>query len=143
VPIGQRTIVRVSGQILLKPLALRGTGPASTGVATIRVQCDQVPGANVETVVALALVAGRRSEISKVTVRGGIRARTIRAARGKVLVVPHRGTCDRFDTPPTQIIGLQPGLIASAVILIISQQQDSRQIGIDKQIRSVPLPTGV
>ncbi len=81
-----------------------------------------MPGANVEAVVTLRRTAGSRPKIFEVPGGTRIGVCTVSAARGEVLVIPNRGTRDRFDTPPTQIIGLQPGLITSTVVLIISQQ---------------------
>lgn len=59
VPEGQRAKIRMRGQILQKPLSLWRTGATSTDVPTIRVQCNKMPGANVEAVVTLRGTASR------------------------------------------------------------------------------------
>lgn len=101
-----------------------------------------MPGANVEAVVTLRRTASSGPKISEVPGCARIGIRTISAPGGKVLVIPHRRTCNRFDAPPTQIIRLQPCLVASTVILVVPQQQDGCQALINQQIGGVSLPTG-
>src|SRR6185503_12939944 len=122
VPVDPRAKVPVRSQVRLEPEALRGTRPASPGGTAIGIQCDQVPGANVETVIPLARQPRCRAKISKVACRTRICTRAVSAARGQVLVIPHRGTRDRLDASPAQVIRLQPGLIATAVVLNVAQR---------------------
>ena len=56
--------------------------------------------------------------------------------------LPTAGQRDRLDSPPAQIIGLEPGLIPAAVVLDVSQGQDSREAPIHKHIGGIFLAAG-
>src|SRR5574339_2882 len=102
-----------------------------------------MPRPNVVAVVALTTITSRRTEIIEVARRPGVSAIAIRAARGKVLVISHHGSGDRFDPPPARIIRLQESLVSPAIILIISQWEYRGVTRVYQQVRRVFLPTGV
>jgi hypothetical protein len=71
VPVRQRTHAGVSRQIGLQPLFLRRTGSTTTDLTTVRIEGNQVPGADIIAIVAFGPVAGRRTEVIIVTARAG------------------------------------------------------------------------
>src|SRR5205807_6786167 len=86
VPVGQGARPRVRGQIRLEPLLLRRSRPHRD----VRVQGDDVPGAEVVAVVALGGVAGGGAEVAVVA----------RGAGGVVVVVARHRAGARFEPAP-------------------------------------------
>src|SRR6476660_3748542 len=72
VPVCQSADIRVGIQICLEPLSLRRGRTTSARIPAIRVKRDQMPGADIITIVALSLISGGRSEIVEIACRGGI-----------------------------------------------------------------------
>ena len=93
-PVGQRAEVRVGGQVCFEPFSLGRIEIAAAGIAAVGVQSDQVPGADIETVIACSRGTGSRAVILGVTGRACIGWVTAGAARGEVLVVSDGGMGD-------------------------------------------------
>src|SRR6476646_5688675 len=58
-------------------------------------------------------------------------------------MIPNHRMCDRFDSPPAQIIGLHEGLITSTKILDIPKWQDRSQTRVYQKIGGVFLATSI
>jgi len=106
VPISQNTIIRVRREIRLKPLSLRRSCATPADIGTVGIQRDEVPGADVETVVTLAGLTGGGAEVVEVAGGAGIRAGAVGAAGGKVFVVADDRVGQGLDTTPTQVVRL-------------------------------------
>src|SRR3989304_5492018 len=79
-----------------QPALLGRAGAAAAGGAAVRVERDQVPGADVVAVVALAAVTGRPALVA-----GAVEVvEEARRAGGEVLVVADRRARDALDTAP-------------------------------------------
>ena len=90
VPISQGTLGRIRGQIGAQPQLLRGTGLTTADLFAITVERDQVPSAQVETIIPFVRWAGGQAKITKVT--GG-------ACRVVIMVACGRKS-DRLDPAP-------------------------------------------
>src|SRR6185369_15954604 len=66
VPVGQDAGGRGGGQVALQPLLHRGAPGAPAGGGAGAVEGDQVPGSDVEGVVALGTVTGGRAPVVEV-----------------------------------------------------------------------------
>ena len=59
-------VVGMGGEVAAQPLLLRGAGAAAADLGAVGVEGDQVPGADVEAVVALCHLAGGGPEVVEV-----------------------------------------------------------------------------
>src|SRR5215216_1099922 len=66
-PIRQGTQVGMRCQIRLQPSFLRRTSATTAHLATIRVQGDDVPGADIKAIVTFGRIARRGTEVTVVT----------------------------------------------------------------------------
>ena len=85
----------MGGQVRLEPFPLGSRGITALSIGTIRIERNDMPGANIETVIPLAWGACSRAKVLKIAGRAGIGAVAIRPARRQVLVVPNRGMGNR------------------------------------------------
>src|SRR6188474_3417031 len=118
----------MSCEVSLQPLPLRRAGTTTTCISTIGIQGDQMPGADIIAIVALAWLASGRPKVIKVTGGTCIGSGTTCATRGEVLVISNDWMRDSLHPSPAQIIGLQKSLIPSAVILVITQREDGCKV---------------
>src|SRR5579863_3737230 len=86
-PIGQDTCRVVGAQIGAQPTVLRRAGRT----IHVAVERNDVPGAQGIAVITTLCRAGIRAEIGKIG----------RCARGYVIVIAGRGTCQLFEATPT------------------------------------------
>ena len=98
VPVGERAARGMRGEILREPRLLRRARAAAADLGAVRVQRDEVPGADVEAVVALAAspAAWRRS------------SRSSRRAPGVLYSwLPGTGRRDRLHAAPRRVVRLR------------------------------------
>ena len=81
-PISHGAQVRVGSKVGLQPFVLRRSCTASASISAVRIQGDDMPGSNVETIVTLSNRAGSRAKVLEVARSPGIGGRTIRSAAG-------------------------------------------------------------
>ncbi len=118
----------MGGQVGRQPAALGRAGVAASGIRTIRVQRDQVPGTNVVAVVALTRDSGSGAKVAEIAGRTGIGGIAPSSAGGQVFVVTDDGVGDRLDLTPAQVVrGLERGE-AAAVVLRIAEREDGREV---------------
>ena len=117
VPVGERAVGRVRRQVRPQPALLLGAGRAGHARA-VRVECDQVPCAQVEAVVALA--ARARGAVGDA---GAVEVVEI-AGRGAALVVAEDRAGDRLHSAPRgRVDGVDPRR-RRAVVLDVAERQD-------------------
>src|SRR5512140_3736846 len=98
-------------QVGLQPLVFSRAACAAPYIPTVGVQGDDVPGAHIEAVIALAWGAGGSPKILEVACGAFVGDIASRPARGEVFVVAYRWVGDGLDAAPAQVIGLQVGLV--------------------------------
>ncbi len=86
-PEGQGALVKVRRQVSLQPAILRRSRAAAAHVAAVRIQGDQMPGTDIETVPALTSGARCRTEVLEIA--GGIGVGGIAAcpAAGQIFMI--------------------------------------------------------
>ena len=130
VPVGEQALVAVRGEIAREPASLRARGLASARVAAVRVECDQMPLADVQAVPPLAWrpFLGGVGEVLEIPRGAGIAAVAAgppafgsRARRNEVLVVADHGIRLREQLAPREGVGAEICLVAPAVVLRVSE----------------------
>ena len=107
--------------------------PQPTDVVAVRVERDDVPGAEVEAVVALPGGAGRRAEVVEVA----------RRVRGAVLVVADGWSRDRLDAPPGRVVRRPERRERAALVLDVAEREHRVVATRHEQIGRLPLLAGV
>jgi hypothetical protein len=123
VPVREQAPVRMRGEVGAQPLLL-GAARRAADVAAVRVESDQVPRAEVEGVVALARVAGGRSEVGVVAAR----------ARRLVFVIPGRGRGDGLQLSPREVVGVLELAQGAALVLLVSEREHAVGCDVDKEL---------
>ena len=124
VPISQRTLGRIRGQIGAQPQLLRRTRLTTADLCTIAVERDQVPNAQVETIIPFVRWAGGHAKITKITGR----------ACGVIFVVACSRKSDRLELAPGWFIGFLELVQRAILILIIAHRQHRRWIDLGQQV---------
>src|SRR4026209_307351 len=96
-----------------------------------------MPCANIVAIVTLGRVTGCFTKILEMAGSLCVGIGTIRAAIGQILMISDHRPCDRLYLTPAQIVGLEECLIASAIILIVTQSQDGRKVLIGQEFRCI------
>jgi len=98
--IDQRTDIWVILKILLEPDILRTTSAASTGLAALRIESNNMPGTNIVTVIALATISSWTVRVSDTIPIIEI----INGIRYQIFVVTSNGVRDREESSPGRSI---------------------------------------
>src|SRR3954447_13089219 len=116
----------MGGQVVLQPGPLGRADAAATGIPTVGVEGDQVPGADIEAVVALAHLARGGAKVIEIRLGPGWVAEAVVrwVGAGAVLMVAYGGVADRLDPAPGRAI--EAGEVRSfpALVLDIPQDED-------------------
>ena len=123
-PIRQGTQVGVRCQVRLQPLFLRRTGAATAHLAAVRVQDDDVPCADIITIVPRRRIARRGAEVTEVPT----------GARHLVFMVAHSRTDDTPGSSPARVKRLLIFRQCPVFILRIAQRKHRREIFVDEQV---------
>ena len=132
VPIGERALVVVRREIGLEPTALRAFEVATADRPTVRVQRDEMPVTDVVAVVAAVVRTGLASEVLEVPPRTG----------AVVLVVARRGMELGAEPTPRGCEGALEVAQGAVLVLVVAQEQDPRELGVEHQVRRRPLIAG-
>src|SRR5215218_5817807 len=122
---------RMRSKIGLQPLLLSRPGPTASHLRAIRVQRDDVPGPDVEAVIALPTRAGGRPEVVEIPAR---------ATRGiEVLVISDSWTDERLRATPGRVEHLQVLRERVVVVLVVAECQNAGQPGVEEEVRRLRL----
>ncbi len=131
VPVREKALARVRGQICVQPLLLSAAG-AAADIAAVRVERDQVPRAEAERVVPLARFAGCRSEVVVVAAR----------PRRLVLVVSRHWRGDRLHLSPRQVVGVRELLESAPLVLLVAEGKHAVGGDVEKELSGCGLLAG-
>src|SRR3989304_863831 len=114
VPVGEDVAQLVGRQVSPQPRLLGGAGAAAADLGALAVEGDEVPGPQVEAVVALAGITGGGAEVADVAGRAG----------GVVVVVAGRRTRTILAGAPGRVVavGELPGRAVG--VNVVAQGED-------------------
>src|SRR6185295_2563177 len=124
-PVGEGASAGMSGEVRRQPLELRRAGSAAANIGAVRVEDDDVPGAELVAVIAPGPLAGGGTEIIEVT--GG--------ARRSILVIARRRAQQRAQPSPRRMERRQVLRQSAVEVLVVSQQQHGVETVPDQQVR--------
>src|SRR5690349_22754478 len=123
-PVGKRTHVWVGCQVCFQPDFLRRTGATTAYLAAVRIEGNDMPGADVITVVTLGPVSSRRAKVGEVTSGTG----------SQILMIADCRAGDIFDAAPAGIVRLLIFRQRAVFVLNIAEDEDRCKVGIQHHI---------
>src|SRR2546423_8829357 len=135
-PEGEAAGGRVGRKVRAQPgLLWRALGATDGAAVVARVQRDEVPGPDVEAVVALVAIPGpAREDIDSVEV-----VEVALCPAREVLVIAGGREGDRLHTTPAELVGLREARVAPRRVLRVTEHQHTAQAPADEQVRGVLL----
>ena len=124
---GQRAGLGVRGQIVAQPRLLgRANSAATRHVRAFTVESDDVPGSQIDAVVALRRVSRHRAKV--IEVPGGVQAIVVMAADD--------GNGAKLGAPPRGVVGPREVAVRRVTVSVVAVgKHGSRGVGIEERRR--------